>query len=259
MGQFIYWIPGQTAKDSQIIELGLAYALMGLPLRGKTQMMGHGPDGGRGHLVAAYDHDLAYHPETQTWRQIPGSPVWIGYTNGDIPTRDDLARPELIAGDPVTLADGREWIVPIARAWTEEDGELRWLHRLPRLLGMGDDGQWTEGRVVERFARIWKIAVLWEKIRGRDKPLDPDDELEAAVYADDIDDFTVNDIVGAAAGVLKENYRIGPVEASILGLFTSDAAQQILDTTIDFPKWLDWIKKKAAESVGMNTDDGEPD
>ena len=73
----------------------------------------------------------------------------------DLPPNDaDLARPKQLAGHNVTLADGRPWLVPIARAYGEEDGDLRWFVALPQRSVLGADGRWTEGDVLPRSGRL---------------------------------------------------------------------------------------------------------
>lgn len=264
MSGFLYYLPGRSAGISldEASSAGLAYALDG-PI--STVGVRGGPDGGDGVLLALASamppEQLHYQADVQTWRKAPlavSQSVWVGVYAAK-PQAADLARPKQLAGHEVLLADDRTWLVPVARGWTEEDGELRWYHALPQQSMLGDDGRWQSGSVLPRFAPLWNLAMRFDDVR-RQAILGAGDEGRGAGDAMVKVAFDFSGLHEAAVEALQYNYRIGPAEADLLGLLTLDVSREILEAVIDLPTRAEWFKKKqsAAPADGSSTVAGSP-
>jgi len=197
------------------------------------QGLNKGPDG-QGMLICAADRmeasRLRYHPEEQQWTLVPacGRPAyWVGVISGETPGPADLVRKKTLPGHLVELADGKHWLCPVARGQGQQDGRLVWYHTLPRSLILREDGTWSEGEVVHRWARLWQIAeAYWQARMGAADPEAPvGSELQ----------FDFQGAAAAAAECLAVNYRLTPVEISLLDLLDTDSPRKILDSLIDWP------------------------
>ncbi len=62
--------------------------------------------------------------------------------------------------------------------------------------------------------------------------------------------------IRVAIDVLAVNYRIGPAEASLLGILSAGISREILDALVDRPTLEKWLEKKTAETAGANTGGG---
>lgn len=223
MSGFFYYLSGQRAiKAAKADALGLSYARDG----GGPSHAGinPGPDEKVGVVFAFADARgntpplaLAGAPSVR-WMEQPGNPeLWLGYEPSDPPGPTDLARREQRPGHPVTLTDGHEWIVPVARLL---DGQPA----LPRRLSW--DGQaWTPGEVLDRYTDLFAAACrVWDAL------------MEAG-------EVTLDESCDVAATALAVNYRIGPAEISLLGLFDTDSHAAIIRAMIDWPA-VEALKKK---------------
>ena len=261
MAGFLYFLPslrGITATTAATIlrERGLADAI---DAPGPTRQSTH-PDAGDGLVLAAEGHPddlVGIWPDRQTWRRLPrpgapdAPPVWIGYTNDARPGPDDLARPEQLDGHLVTLADGRPWLVPKARRWVGIDGggSIQYATAVPRVSELDDAGAWQPGRIVDRFAPFWQIAADWLEHVGVAAAAAEEEagEGETARLAFDFDGLHE-----AAVSALAINYRIGPLEVSMLGLLTTATPAAVLDAAADVPGYLQLLKKTAAAGGPSN-------
>lgn len=202
-----------------------------------------GPSGLSGVLVAAGDvpsSALRFSPDDQQWAFAPDafcgpSPdlcslrrwaVCYSKSSGS-PGPSELAREKQLDSRPVTLADGHEWLVPIARQWfeaAENDPPLAWQHTLPRAMRLDSQGQWSPGDVLPKYRQLWDKAIAYE----------------TALYSA-IEEFNggnanaaVNfDSASLACLALGFNYHLSPVEISLLGLFDTDSVQAVIDTVTD--------------------------
>ena len=234
---FLYFLPENERSAAGLA--ALAYAFEGSPIR---QSIRGGPDGAAAGMVFADPSvpavDVGYYPERQTWKKIPGLDAWLGRASAGAIGPEQLARTKQLRGELVALGDGNLWQIPIARAWTELDGDLRWYTALPQARKLDDAGKWTVGEVLTKYAILWDYASAWfeERIGLRvETPgtitLDFQGENEAFVAA------------------LAVNYRVAAFEVSELGLNTSDVLADVLDALIDWNTRMQWIKKKVrAES-----------
>ncbi|MDI9598469.1 MAG: hypothetical protein QM323_03075 [Acidobacteriota bacterium] len=233
MGGYLYYVPG-AGHDVDYHAAGLDYAFDD---RSPTRCpVLRGPDGAAG-VVLSCDEPMRarYVPAEQEWGPMPGTGLQVGYWRDRLPGPQDLARTDLLDGHPLTLLDGREWIVPIARKVLVEGGEVvAWPTALPCTVRLDDAGKWTIGDVVPRYRWLWEIAGRW---------------LDARFGATETDDgisYDFDTLFDDAAAVLGANYRIGRAEASLAGLFETASAKRVLDLLIDVPTFEAVLKKKRA-------------
>lgn len=252
MAGFLYYIPNGTCSLglSGLAARGLGYAFRdgGIAF---TEVRG-GPDHGNGVIAADEARGLRgrvrFEATKQEWSRIPGSEAWVGLWTDSLPSPADLLRDDALEGHTVRLLDGRDWTVPIARGWTEEDGELRWYHNPPRRAELDSEGRWVQGGVVRRYAPFWTLACRWEDARAGAVRKD----AEASAFV-----VSFENVISAAVDVLQVNYAVGAAEVNLLGLLTEQLAVRVMDAAIDMPTRLAWVKKKAAEEpAGMPTGDG---
>jgi len=244
MAGFLYYLPtdagGAVGPDLTAIEAaGLGYAFERRPVARRVHP---GPDNMAGWVLADDESVGAaktlYDADVQHWRKIPGLEAWIGRYRDQPIAPNDLARTNQLGGHLVTLADGREWLVPIARA-TADDG---WYCALPQTSKFDDAGTWIRGDVVERYRPLWKLAVDWD----------------AAVYAAVVEAGLVDaaaadsaplilqfeNLHTAAVVALAANYRLSDVEAAELELLTERICCDVLNAVVDLPTRVELIKKK---------------
>lgn len=105
-------------------------------------VIGQSPSGKPG-VVYTPRGRAGYFPEQQTWEKRKG--YWLGRWNDQALTPESVLRHEHHGGVPVKMADGREWLVPIA-------------HQLPH--GHFFDGRW-ERRVKEPFREYWERTLAY--------------------------------------------------------------------------------------------------
>jgi hypothetical protein len=170
---------------------------------------------------------LEYRPEAQRWVKLPGG-VWLGVDKAERPEPSALQRAEIRTGHLVKLGDGQCWEIPVARLATGGSG-------LPRRRVLAADGTRT-WEVDAAYAGLTDAAArVWMALRGQSVSM-ADEEVDRAC--------------GAALAV---NYRLGLVEALVLGLLTDTAIRGILEALVDMPtvrQILDVEKKTAGTSAG---------
>lgn len=230
---FLYFIEGiQHATVEQLCSYGLGYVFDKKTQLTNCRFDGSGPGGTQGVVVATDDKRIGYRADVQTWRRIPrkfletDTPIYVGYFNDAKPNAKSLQRPTLLDGEFVELRDGGNWLVPIARSWSESGGH--WVRRLPGSMGLDEDGNLTMGSVDSRYEWLWSTATKWFETRQ---------------------ESTVQQCFESAVRVLQANYRIGIVEAIMLGLIDDLATQAvaILDVTTDAKTVIEWSQKKILE------------
>lgn len=231
MAGIYYYLSGQNAVSREMTDaLGLAYACdTGGP---NHAAMGPGPDGKPGVVFVFAGPDgsmaptaLAGRPSVH-WMEYPGNDgLWLGYDQADVPGPEDLVRSEQQWGHAVQLADGRLWTVPVARL---VDGQPA----LPRRLSW-DGTAWTEGEILERYASLFAAACrLWDAlaVNGR---VELDESCDVATSA------------------LAVNYRIGPAEISLLGLFDTESHAAVVKAMIDWPTVEALVKKGVSNQPSL--------
>lgn len=251
MPGFLYFLPGPSqpsAAEWRAAGLGYAFdASCGGPaVRGCTG----GPGGQNGAILAdprTPAEEVGYFPDRQTWRKlvspstshVPPATLYVGYSA--LPAPEHLARPEQLRGHWLTLLDERQWLIPVARAYTEEDGDLRWFHNVPQVLELDDAGRWQPGRVTAKYAALWELACRWDEASMQAVLSATQEDAGPVTVA-----FDFQDTVDAAVQVLAANYRLGPTEASLLGILAPHLAREILNAVVDLPTRLAWAEKKTA-------------
>jgi len=257
----LYYLPGLHAADirradgqlrrEQFARLGLTHVTCDVrDVRAEmslNDLTGIGPDGKTSGLIFAVlrkDKDILgargtrYAPQFQTWHDC--GPFWIGLDNEQPPGADDLARPLEHAGYRVTLGDGAEYCIAIAR---RPDGTSE----LPRSLGWDAEGNYTE-RVKADYRQLWDDA-------GRAIEWFHDGFKNANENAAEILDVAVR-----AVGI---NYRYGRAEQNVLGLIDSNNWATVLFCLIDAIKIATAAEQKKTDPSGtpdgMNSSPGHAD
>lgn len=150
---FLYFLPDETAKPTAatLAAFGLTDQL------GVPEMMhcpitkGKGPSGTPGVTVSLEAKPPGYHPDEQTWIEIPAAGgrlgYWLGWWKGKLPRPQDLARTEQLSGHVVTLGDGNEWLVPCARLMPQT------------ITALPEGGFGVKG--MECHSWLWAIADEW--------------------------------------------------------------------------------------------------
>lgn len=215
-----------------------------------------GPDKQPGAVVVfnpgnpeARSPQIGYFPLKQEWQKASGGKFWIGREK-DKPVRPaDLQRTEIIAGHKVKLADGQEWMIPVARVFPQ--GTM-----LPQSLILGPDGEVVK-EVLPRYARLGQKAErVWQEFKKQMGWLEEGENPESMTEKEEWE---------IATEVLGINYRLGAWEISFLRLFTTENLERVLSAFVDIPTMLaasramqEASKKKENVSIpgGNNTGDG---
>lgn len=257
MAGFLYYIPGHQGplKLADLRRAGLGYAFESERFSVGECMPGTGPDGTAGAVVSAGDvPTIGIDLPNQTWQKIPGSECWAGMAKNDPPGPQDCERKKMLPGEFVECGDEQNWVAPVAVAMSEpeEAGSLpSWHSPLPRVFGVNDDGGWTEGDIVARYRPLWDAAMQCMGALGKGADEVEEDQDEMA--------FDLTNQLDAALLSLSTNYRIGLVEANMLGLFSTQTMKDVLLALVDWDKYMAWVKKNpdAITVPGSNTSDGE--
>ncbi len=217
MRRFIYFVatPKTTFPEDNRKAVGLGYAFDEGAEVSQCETY-RGPDGEHGLLLVQGAGFISYDKRSQVWTKSANGKYWIGMTSAEPPTPADLARPEMIGGHAVKLADGHDWVVPLARILPSGTA-------LPESLVMDKDGQWTT-RPKARFAQICADAA----------------DIWAIAYEDSEDTISCAREVEIATRALALNYRVGAAELSMLEAYDTARIGHVLTALIDMPS----IKKK---------------
>ena len=225
MPGFLYFLEsGKTIETA-----GLTYALD--PNATVSRETTAGP-GARGGIVVAHKGteagNVRYDPTGQTWRKISDG-VYLGFDPANRPGPADLQRDEIIRGYPVTLADGNDWIIPLARIFPDGMAAKALPNgAIPQALGLDDEGKLTKKPLAE-FAEICEFAErIWDIVRADAGLLD---EGETVAPLEDAEAWKI------AVKALGVNYRVGGREVSALELLTTANVMALLQTFVDFPSF----------------------
>lgn len=178
--------------------------------------------------------------------------LWVGHWLDAPPSPADLLRRQPMPGHLVELG-GQRWTVPLALRWEEHDPP-RLTCALPRRVRFDATVQkWTYDEVGARYGRLWEIACdfanaqqaalseLWAAMEAKGDAPQPGEELEWTLSR--------GDVLTMATEVLRFNYRLGPVEASLISLFEgTDGAAEVLQALVDTPAVERMAQKKTAEA-----------
>lgn len=240
----LYFIPKfarelVNSADELPADTGLRELLAGASVRCQG---GPGPGGEYGKFVAAATageggepaaDPLEHDPDAIEWRPVrpkPGGPVthWLGWRKDRPPRPEDVQRPERIAGHPVRLADGNEWVVPVCgpRHHAASDGKKHpnaWIS-LPHTYALGDQGE-AISRVSRRFESVCEASERWW------------DRVQAKVWGTD------GEVLDYAASLLGLNYRVGRAEIGHLELLDTPTAIRAVQVS------LGWVELEALQAA----------
>jgi hypothetical protein len=210
-----YFIPGQSDARRESLEgRGMGHVFDAAPFPFGFVEVSRGPGDVAGLLVAVGSgKGLHGACESHTWHEGPGGALWVGI-EGDIEP-DGLQRREVIDGHLVTLEDGNQWLIPVARSVVRGPA-------FPSALILGPKGE----VVRETLPRFREISVIAERVERM---------FFAQTEGDDSHDMDLDEGFAVAVAALAINYRIGPVEASALRLISDDSVRYILRALVDVP------------------------
>lgn len=243
MACFLYFLPGVsngTISRDVVIERGLGDVLRDCVAgprdfdRLTVRPVVHGPEGAGGVIIAADNEKrdvIGYYPKIQTWENF-GS-YWLGFDTASPPKPADLERPGRIAGYDHILGDDQVWHVPIIRRYSQ-------LPNLPRAMGYDAAGEFAL-RVLPSYEWAWDLSG-----RIYEKSFNPQQR------------FPFQDAFDWSVGVLSLNYRIGPREAGLLGLLTTENYQRVFDAAIDMPKVFELLGEPDDDESKKNESPPEP-
>jgi hypothetical protein len=219
MAGFLYYVPGVHRLDrAQAAELGLGYAFDGAQISCTEVMSGGGPAKQAGVIAwLGAEPRVAWDPKSQTWQKDPNGRFWVGMETEKPPVPEDLARAATVAFYRPPLGDGNKWLVPTAIL---ADGSCP----LQKVRKVDEE----TGEIVARpEARFDTLRIYADEVREAIKqslPLTIEQEMNICVEA------------------LQTNYRIGPIEASMLGILTDQAVNLIAWTLVDRMQWPDFVE-----------------
>lgn len=262
MAAFLYFVEGHSTpvQIEHLRAWGLEYAFDEIPYHFHLKK---GPPGAKpGTLMACSERLKPYQPkifaDKQVWKKVPGTDggqnataktLWVGWYTAALPTCDDLARDEMLAGELVELCDGRKWQVPRVRQ-ANHAGDSR--SALPAYLDVDDDGKVCPGETVARYLWLWErcepywdawyaatIAAL-ERIAALAGDATEDDIAKASRYG-----INCPTLLADAVKVLSANYRIGVREAMALHLWQTDSGpRNVMDAACDTDLAMFYLQKK---------------
>ncbi|HET6441947.1 MAG TPA: hypothetical protein VFH53_06170 [Phycisphaerae bacterium] len=243
MGAILYFIPGVTSAPIELVE---KRGIVGIFDQGKAPAFAGpitGPDGLSGMLVSTDVEGLRYSKASQTWVKATRGDFWIGYWTVLPPGPADLARKEMYFGHAVRLADGNDWIIPIARSFARGSS-------LPMSMSLSPDGKWVGAPAPEYRALCEAAAEFADEILAHVAPADDDDAPETF-------SFTVPYECDRAVEALAVNYRLDRDEVAALALLRQTTADEIMRALIDWPFVMATVKKNL-QSASSNGGGGSP-
>lgn len=204
----LYYLPGIAKKDHIPETIDRLHDASRGPL--KMRLCNPGPDGGKGLLVSIHAGEcVRYEPSIQRWDRRNG--FWIGCEKDVQPSQ--LLR-ESIPGEPVVLADGNEWVIPIANPMFETCTLDQWMK-------IDENGAWVR-EVADEFQELSRLALeIAEHIGGSLR----DGEMRFP-YSD-------QETWDILARIIAVNYDLDLDEISILRLLNDASLWQIAYTFCD--------------------------
>ena len=240
MAGFLYFLPAAlNQKPAEFI------ASRPLPFEGLRSLpecaVAEGPDGKPGLTLALPGgRSPKFFAERQNWRKLPAR-WYLGTWRDAPPARDDLAKPAIRAGHPVTIA-GEPWTVPVARYWQTLEGAPVWTPATPQTYTLGKDGE-----IALAEAEEWRwFSDLAERYW--------------AALAGNFEDgsLTKADIFRLAARALGVNYRVGDEELLVLEILNDMVAIEILNAVCDWPGFKQILTELDAKKNDSDADASSP-
>jgi hypothetical protein len=224
MNGFIYYVPNaKGVRVEDLTRLGIGYASEG---EGPTslEVFNNGPDGGQGCFATFGDQGFNGLDKIEWMAMTPGqvNGVLVGLHPDYRPGPADLVRKRLLQGHEVTLSDGNNWLVPVARQFGGSSPlptSLRW-----------DGSAWVPGDVLKSYQELFgKACRIWDVLCNHQPG----------------EDISISDGAEIAVSALGLNYRIGRCEVSLLGLMDTRCLFEVLKMVVDWPTFEKVIKKNA--------------
>ena len=216
-------VQGDRLVPGLLARYGLAQVLDGLgsveQATCRQEMTAAGPGGASGTMLSLLTAGkpplrFGHYPQFQRWQKVRSEPeLWIGVDTEHPPGPADLARPTLLDGYPVRLADGQEYVVPIIRSPDPAVGT-----HLPRDVYQDADGQW-QIEVARKYETVWEESGrFWDFYVGNES-------------------MPLVELIGYAIRFLGVNYRYGPQEHAVLRLVQSgpEGTGKLLEAVFDWP------------------------
>lgn len=173
---------------------------------------------------------IGFYNEVQDWTDFPiGDKILsIGVNLDDPVLPTDLIRKDYLNGHKVELGDGREWVIPLARKFT--DGCI-----LPKEWVMLREGELVN-TTISKYLEIQSIA---EKL---------------AVHCGVAEGVKDNDFINTdsklfmvCVNILKVNYNLSYKEVSVLKLLNSKNTIEIPQAVVDMPYILSVMEQLETE------------
>ena len=256
MPGFLYFVPHVTGPDAALDELRKAGAAHAAETVGASSpvcnQVSPGPGDLSGYVVGREGFYL-FDKDSQEWQKAPvlvegpggkaydGPGYWIGWRKDSPPGPDDLARQKQLDGHWVKLGDGNLWLVPVARRYVFEDGAIRHRVELSTVRHLDADGRWKADTVAEQYRRLWAWLTLFDRWLAAEEGAAEDFDFQSET------EFVVE--------ALRLNYRLGSVEASLLGLLDTTGIIGAIEAVTDRPG-LEELKKKGPAPDGGSTSPG---
>lgn len=243
---FLYYIPGgsRTVRPADLPEL--AYAFDGELIA--RELIGAGPDGQAGVVVADASvpaEKLGYYADRQTWRRVPKTHYWVGFSTDTPPGPAELKRRRMLPGHLVEMADGRQWTVPSVIARESTDDGVAGHLALPTTVGVNDNGEWVRLGVLPQHERLSGVAQTWFEML-MDSLVTTSQATDAEEAAKNVKiSMTFAEWFDAVVTVLQANYRVSAVEVTALRILNEVVAAAVLNAAVDLPTLLEYLGKKA--------------
>ena len=219
---FLYYVPARGEAFTRA-ELSLSpfaslfWDLLKTDILFQTRLVqlsvrNNGPDGSSGLLLIPTPPEglpdsfrIGYFAAEQTW--IQAKDFWIGHKSGELPLPSQLQREYLVAGEEHVLGDGQVWVCPIIRRRGEID--------LPSHWGVDPMTGQFQAKILEEYRLAWDVAqTCWDVVGGRRS-------------------LRLSEALSLCVDALSVNYRIGPVEATLLRLFDQTNYEAVMGAAID--------------------------
>lgn len=242
MGALLYFLPEvkggvsalATASNGRLVSYGLADMLgENVSTRGADA----GPSGTHGLVVSHSGRatQIGYWPDRQTWSEVPACEgrlaAWIGFATDSPPGPDDLARDEQVGGHMIKLGDGREWLIPIARAFPDDSP-------IDEILRIGPNGELVKAPLPKYAAITADADRVWRMMESAND--DPNQIPSEDAIIPDLD------CIAIATRALAINYRVRTQEVSALDLILRSTVMPVLLALIDYPTRMSVVKDMVA-------------
>lgn len=228
----LFYVPGGLQGGNRLellVKVGLGF--LAKESVSWTDIAAAGPDGGQGlvYTINSNDQELRIDSPTNIegcdWQPawideangLPAGRYWLGRVRGKPVPPASLARSRQFPGENLTLADGNEWLIPIAR-------------RLPMNHGLDAQG---------RFSRVPKPEHC-DYFEQAERMLA---EVFTAVESDQ-DRVSIQDANSFAVKAIAKNYLVNRDVVAWLGLLDDECLGRITQIAIDLKNIIQYVREK---------------